>query len=107
MGEKAGVAAAALPMTEEDEIRHRGPPGAGKRPIREPALAAGRGAESEDRPQTQALGTALPGILAKLYEKVGLQHRAQRLYEQVRVMEPKLGEGQGGAIVSDAAPRTR
>jgi len=26
--------------------------------------------------------------LAKLYEKVGLQHRAQRLYEQVRVMDP-------------------
>jgi alkylation response protein AidB-like acyl-CoA dehydrogenase len=69
-------------MTDEDEIRHRGPPGAGKRPIREPALAAGRGAESEDRPQTQALGTALPSILAKLYEKVGLQHRAAPGYDR-------------------------
>jgi tetratricopeptide (TPR) repeat protein len=32
--------------------------------------------------------------LAKLYEKVGLQHRAQRMYEQVRVMDPdyRIGE---------------
>jgi tetratricopeptide (TPR) repeat protein len=31
--------------------------------------------------------------LAKLYEKVGLQHRAQRLYEQVRVMDPDFPVG--------------
>jgi hypothetical protein len=32
--------------------------------------------------------------LAKLYEKVGLQHRAQRLYEQVRVMDPDYSVGE-------------
>jgi curved DNA-binding protein CbpA len=31
--------------------------------------------------------------LAKLYEKVGMQHRAQRLYEQVRVMDPDYQVG--------------
>jgi hypothetical protein len=31
--------------------------------------------------------------LAKLYEKVGLQHRAQRMYEQVRVMDPDFRVG--------------
>jgi tetratricopeptide (TPR) repeat protein len=31
--------------------------------------------------------------LAKFYEKVGLQHRAQRLYEQVRVMDPDYQVG--------------
>ncbi len=34
--------------------------------------------------------------LAKLYEKVGLQHRAQRLYEQVRVMDPDYTVGEDG-----------
>jgi hypothetical protein len=38
--------------------------------------------------------------LAKLYEKVGLQHRAQRLYEQVRVMDPAFPIG-------DEVQRTR
>jgi curved DNA-binding protein CbpA len=32
--------------------------------------------------------------LAKLYEKVGLQHRAHRLYEQVRVMDPDYPIGE-------------
>jgi len=31
--------------------------------------------------------------LAKFYEKVGLQHRAQRLYEQARVMDPDYAVG--------------
>jgi len=31
--------------------------------------------------------------LAKLYEKVGMQHRAQRLYEQARVMDPDFRVG--------------
>jgi tetratricopeptide (TPR) repeat protein len=31
--------------------------------------------------------------LAKFYEKVGLQYRAQRLYEQVRVMDPDYPVG--------------
>jgi curved DNA-binding protein CbpA len=34
--------------------------------------------------------------LAKLYEKSGLQHRAQRVYEQVRVMDPDFKSGEGG-----------
>lgn len=48
--------------------------------------------------------------LAKLYEKVGLQHRAQRLYDQVRVMNPdyKIGDEAGkkakGASVEEDVP---
>jgi hypothetical protein len=44
--------------------------------------------------------------LAKLYEKVGLQHRAQRLYEQVRVMDPDYVIGddlEGRKAKSDAS----
>jgi tetratricopeptide (TPR) repeat protein len=44
--------------------------------------------------------------LAKLYEKVGLHQRAQRLYEQVRVMDPDYrigGESEGKKAKSEAA----
>jgi curved DNA-binding protein CbpA len=41
--------------------------------------------------------------LAKLYEKCGLQHRAQRTYEQVRVMDPDfaIGEEAEGKITKN------
>ncbi len=44
--------------------------------------------------------------LAKLYEKVGLQHRAQRLYEQVRVMDPdyRMGEEAEGRKTKSEPP---